>query len=107
MCISLIFSSFASADVSDKNAQLIQAAKDGNLPATQTLLVDGADINAKNKDGETPLMWAEYKNHTEIIKLLIRKGADINAINNDGDTALIIAARWSSRNSKDSYRKRS
>lgn len=44
VCISLISAGFASADVADKNAQLIQAAKDGNLPVVQTALTDGTDV---------------------------------------------------------------
>lgn len=46
VCISLATAGFAKADVSDKNAQLIQTAKDGNLPAVQTALADGANAGS-------------------------------------------------------------
>lgn len=43
--------SIANAGASDKDTQLIYAAKGGNLSAVQTLLADGADINAKDTGG--------------------------------------------------------
>jgi ankyrin repeat protein len=57
MCISLI-PAFVKADVSDKNAQLIQAATDGNLVATQALLAEDANVNVRDNFGATALMWA-------------------------------------------------
>jgi len=71
---------------------LIQAAQDGNLPAVQTLLEEGADVNAKDTYGFTALMTAAQKGHTEIVKLLLEKGADVNARNTSG-TALCAALR--------------
>ena len=51
MCISLLLTG-----CKDKNTQLIQAAGDGNLPAVQSLLADGADINFKDAaNGATAL----------------------------------------------------
>jgi hypothetical protein len=93
VCISLIPASFANADVSDKNAQLIQAAKNGNLSAVQTALADGANIDAKDTiHGSTVLIWAAGNGRTEVVKLLLEKGADVNAKNNSGKTALMVAA---------------
>jgi len=46
------------------------------------LLIDkGADVNAKDITGETALMVAAERGHTEIVKLLIGRGADVNARN--------------------------
>lgn len=33
-------------------------------------------MNIQNEDGETPLHWACYENHEEIISVLLRAGAD-------------------------------
>ena len=72
-----------------KNAQLIQAAYDGDLPAVQTLLEKGADVNAKDTtDGVTVLWMAAQEGHTEVVKLLLEKGAEVNARANNGFTAL-------------------
>lgn len=45
----------------------------------------GADIDAKNKDGNTALMWAAgYNDNPEIVLILLNAGAD--AKDNEGKT---------------------
>ena len=57
------------------------------------LISEGADVNASNKDGGTPLMYAaNYSSTTEIVTLLIEAGADVNARHhNDGWTVLFFS----------------
>jgi ankyrin repeat protein len=78
--ISLITASCSETKVSSKNAQvvngdaqLIKAAKEGNMPAVQYALVNGAEINGKDNDGVTALWMASWKGHTEIVKFLLKK----------------------------------
>ena len=40
------------------NHKLIQAAKQGDTEVVETLMAEGADVNAKDKDGFTALMQA-------------------------------------------------
>ncbi|KPL20242.1 MAG: hypothetical protein AMJ75_12065, partial [Phycisphaerae bacterium SM1_79] len=70
--------------VSDKSEQLIQASKDGNIQSVKNLLSESANVNAKDYQNRTPLMWAAYNGHTEVIKLLLEKNADVNAKTNGG-----------------------
>jgi ankyrin repeat protein len=60
----------------------------------------GADVNAKDETGSTPLLEIskqEILNCSEILKILIEKGAaDVNAKNNNGETPLHNACAWSS-----------
>ncbi len=51
-----------------------------NHERTVSLLIDrGADINSKNRNGETALMKAEYQGNANILMLLVKYGADIYA----------------------------
>ena len=56
-----------------------------------TLIINGADINAKNRSGSTPLHWAISRNKESIAKLLIEFGANINSPDNLGNTPLHFA----------------
>jgi uncharacterized protein len=57
-----------------------------------TLLDDGADIEARNEDGSTPLDWAAAFAKTDVVKLLIQRGAKTNVTDKNGNTPLISAA---------------
>lgn len=55
----------------------------------------GADVNHRDKDGETPLLNAIFKKHTSIARRLIELGADVNAANHSSrDTALSFAVSF-------------
>jgi ankyrin repeat protein len=65
---------------------------DGNIAAVKRDIEGGADVNARDPDGATPLMAAAATDREEILLLLIRAGADVNAQANKGLTALLIAS---------------
>jgi ankyrin repeat protein len=70
------------------NVQLIGDAKTGNTTGAKTVLAFGANVDAKDENGVTALMWAAGNGNTELMKLLLDKGANINAKDKDGHTAL-------------------
>jgi tetratricopeptide (TPR) repeat protein len=89
LCVSLMFTGIAKADVS---ANLILAARDGNLVNVNAALTEGADINAKMPPiGRTALIWASEQGHVEVVKLLLQKGANVDEKNFTGGTALMAA----------------
>ncbi|MEX8503393.1 MAG: sigma-70 family RNA polymerase sigma factor [Leptothrix ochracea] len=51
----------------------------------------GDDLNARDADGQTPLMLAAKRNKPHICKLLLDAGADPLLCNSDGNNALAIA----------------
>ena len=54
---------------------LIQAVKDGNIEAVKQVVAKGADVNAKDKNGNMPLDAANDGNQPEIMDLLVKHGA--------------------------------
>jgi ankyrin repeat protein len=69
-----------------------QAAREGSIEAVKQHIADGADVNAKNFMGWTPLHFVASRRDKEIAELLIAKGADVNAKDDDGSTPLHVAA---------------
>ena len=67
-----------------------------NLHLIRTLIENGADVNAKDDGGFTPLHMAleGFVAASEAGKILIDNGADVNAKADDGRTPLHIAADW-------------
>ena len=70
------------------NDQLFYAALSGDTAAVQRSLDKGANIEAKNDMGETPLIVAAVRDQREVVKLLLDKGANISAKDGSGETAL-------------------
>lgn len=67
------------------------AIRDGNLTHVKSLLAKGANINAPDADGTTPLMHAVVNAEADCVKLLLDQGADPNLSNKAGATALMWA----------------
>jgi cytohesin len=84
---------------------IIAAAKKGNIEAVKQHLAAGADVNAKNKWGGTPLFLAAWKGHKEIAELLIAEGADVNAKDDKGRTPLDLAIDFKRIKTADLLRK--
>ena len=76
---------------------LMKAVKNGNDWEIRSLLESGADVNVKDNDGWSALMYAvRYQNNLEVVRLLLRNGADMTALNKYGSSPLDLAATYSS-----------
>ena len=71
--------------------RLTEAVRSGDHAALRTLLDGGADVNAPQEDGATPLHWAVRRDDAGAVDLLLRAGADAGAANNYGVTPLSLA----------------
>jgi ankyrin repeat protein len=74
------------------NNELIAAAVEGNIARVKTLLDEGADINAQNSKGMTPLHIAVESDSPLNVERIVNLGADVNARDNRGWTPLHLAA---------------
>ena len=72
---------------------IVAAIRLGNIEAIKQHLAAGTDVNAKNEWGGTPLHFATFGSHKEVVELLIAKGADVNAKDGVGETPLHWAAK--------------
>jgi ankyrin repeat protein len=70
---------------------LIEAAKENNLPEVRRLLSVGADMNAKGDGDCASLHWASIKGHVQVFKELVDHGADIELTTISGCTSLHFA----------------
>ena len=67
----------------------------GHVPVVSVLIAAGANVNAKEDEGITPLHNAALKDNIPVISMLIAAGADVNAKHNFGQTPLHEAAEGS------------
>ena len=63
-------------DGTGKNRALMSAAKDGNIPAVRELITAGADIEARDSDGNTALMLAVMNRHVKTANIIIEAAGD-------------------------------
>jgi hypothetical protein len=75
--------------------QLVKAAQNGNNETTKALLTQGAPVDAKDKNGATPLMCASLNGRKDVCKLLLAQKAHVDSRNNDDSTLLVLTTRWS------------
>jgi len=74
---------------------IFEASTFGNLERVRELIDAGADVNARNTSGSTPLYLASDE---DIVKLLIDAGADVNAMDTSGTAPLHNASKMGNTN---------
>lgn len=80
-------------DSGHRETPLYAAAGSGRKEIVELLIGNGADVNAKARDGSTALHTAARKHHKEIVAILLANKADANAVENTGGlTPLHLAA---------------
>ncbi|HEU4434648.1 MAG TPA: ankyrin repeat domain-containing protein, partial [Pyrinomonadaceae bacterium] len=74
--------------------ELFRATREGNTDMVKALLSSpGADVNATDERGSTPLLEAARYGHEDVCLVLIAAGANLKAKDRDGKTALMLAVQ--------------
>jgi len=71
---------------------LMKAIREFDRNKARQIIEMGADLNARDENGETVLRAAAMWGEKDIAELLINKGANLDLQNNNGVTALMYAA---------------
>ncbi len=79
----------------EQSASILHAAKRGDLEKIRALLEANPNLvfSKDIKEGLTPLHWASYMGHKDVVELLLGNKADVNAAGSKGgQTPLLLAA---------------
>ena len=69
----------------------MEAAYKGDIETIHSYIDQHHDVNDKDMNGGTALMFAAKRGRKEIVEYLLDHGADVNAKDKDGKTALDLA----------------
>ena len=83
----------AAGGAEDKETPLTNAAA-GELQTVKPLIAQGADVQARNKKGDTPLHVACEKGHLAVARHLVENGAPVGGKGYFGKTPVDIRARF-------------
>jgi ankyrin repeat protein len=81
-------------DCADSSVELVRDAHAGRVEAVATALDDGADPDASDAHGNTPLACALPVGSTGVVAALLDHGADPDVTDRFGDTAVADAVRF-------------
>ncbi len=68
-----------------------EALERGDTRALEAQLAEGADVDARDRHGQTGLMRAAHAGRLEVVELLIRRGAALDVTAKFGLSALMLA----------------
>jgi ankyrin repeat protein len=83
-----VFAKTNRAEIEWYNAELLAAAHKGDAEEVGSLLRAGADVDAKDQEGMTPLSCTAMYGHKDIVESLLRAGAEVDARDKEGKTPL-------------------
>ena len=72
--------------------ELVVAARAGDQERVRSLLFSGAEVNERDEEGATALMFAALRSDEAMVQALLAAGADPNLRDANGETALLLGA---------------
>ena len=90
--VALVFL-FALVSTYAQTTDFFELVKTGTPQSVQAAINQGADVNARDRYGLTPLMFAaQYNQDSKVVATLLEAGANLNARNRYGWVSLLYAA---------------
>ena len=89
LCLSTLISTFSAITAFSSN-DIFTDIKTGSITNLKSYIQNGGDVNLKDENGRTLLIWAALLRDAEFVKLLIDSKADVN-ITQNGYSALMAA----------------
>jgi ankyrin repeat protein len=80
------------ADNINVNGQLVLAARAGLVERVRSLLAEGAQVNSRDRNGDSPLNMAAQRGNAQLVDVLLAANADVQLANLAGVTPLMAAA---------------
>lgn len=80
------------ATIANQTTPLMHAARHDELAIVKELIASGADVNARNADGNQALWLACFANALQVIDELVKAGAQLDNQNDNGATCLMYAS---------------
>src|SRR4029078_5524287 len=82
------------ASVKGAGSDVADAVMKGDTAKVRKLLLQKADVNAKQVDGATALHWAVYRDDVVMADLLLKAGANVKLANREGARPVLLAALY-------------
>ena len=79
-------------DINQARTPLMRAVMNNNSDYAMTAIMDGANLNARDKDWKTALMYAAQYGNIEMVQFLVVGGANVHAKDALGQTVVMYAA---------------
>ena len=84
---------FSQGSPTDELLEIVRTGWNKEINRTQLLIDQGADVNAKNKYGDTPLVMAARMGSNKTVAILLARGADVNIPSRNGWTPILHASQ--------------
>lgn len=93
ICLASLTTLAKSQEISTDFSIFINARKTGDAAAVNQFVIDGASVNGQEYGDWSPLMWAIFHGHREIVQRHQDSGADTNYTDHIRQTPFIFAVR--------------
>lgn len=91
LCSNAAFAQRGAADI-NLNGQYVMAARAGQVGRVAALIDSGAQVNSRDRNGDSPLNMAAAKGNEAMAEVLLKAGANVNLGNLAGVTPLMGAS---------------